>query len=861
MRKFLLLAVLLGLLVLSGAGTARAVETNGCEPEALKDAEVTSSVWMKHDGEDYTRAETEMVVKVPKAWPLSDDLLLNGDAGPYRLAMRCLLHDSYGDHPYRDSELRPWPPKVTVGAQAITVTYRAVSSVETLTERSFGVWLITPGKRLWTLSLARPPALEKSWWREITIDLGGRGGRDIWPMPTKGTATTLTWTWAKSDMPMPALWVRLQPPATKALVTRWNEDGAWSLTRSVTWLSWDLVFVPVGLMLVRRLSWSPGPATETPAEAATRRNLFLWVWLTLIISVLVEVNGDLPDVSTWWNDHEVAANFMFGACVGVLLSLFGRPRVSAVVAVAVAGVYPVTVAIRPEWFALPHDFWLDQNLTDEVVHAERYGGFWWLALASFCVAFVWLVGTVSVVQRIRAGARVQTAGAPLRGVFPWWILLACAVAAVVLVALALWARHNSWTQMTWLSAQDSVYWEQWRFTYHYNGLAWFPSNWYGWFYPLIGWWYGVIAALLATLAARAAAPHDSPVAPEGLTLALLTVLSFHIAWPTPGWYVGLWLSPITVPITLLAGLLLLAIGKRRAVLWQKPLPDKPLRDAIKESDRTWLIESARTYRDLHSRLRRLEQSDPDGKRAQLEQELDTLHHWKPPQAAPPFAGARLPDSVDAVELALAWGPRATWWQNACRAALFAALISLPANAVLFWANQVRGSLWDGMTRDELGVAGLLDGAIAYELYSAGLGFVLGALWRVLPGRRGPAKALGLFLVYAAPVAAHWLLTRATGQTFGTWPLDLALTLLVLTVTGVTMDIDTFRHEGIYWPTKASLLLSIYQLRTASVQLAFFVAQMVALVGVWQQLKGNDPMVLIQPGDPTDRSGSPDGTGP
>lgn len=37
-------------------------------------------------------------------------------------------------------------------------------------------------------------------------------------------------------------------------------------------------------------------------------------------------------------------------------------------------------------------------------------------------------------------------------------------------------------------------------------------------------------------------------------------------------------------------------------------------------------------------------------------------------------------------------------------------------------------------------------------------------------------------------------------------------------------------------------------------------QLVALVGVWQQLKGNDPIILIQPDDPTDRSGSPDSTG-
>lgn len=866
MRKFLLPVFVLGLIVLfvsTGAGTASAEEADRCESRALRDAEVTSSVRIKHDGEDYTRAEADMVVEVPKSWPLSDDLLLNGDAAAYRSAMRCLVHDTYDDYPYRDTEWRPWPPRVTVGAKTITVKYRAVSSVDSLTDRWFGPWRITPGKRLWTLSLERPPALARSWWREISVDLGNRGARDIWPMPTKGSANELTWTWAKSDMPMPALWVRMQPPAAKALTLRWEEGAPWYLVRSVTWVSWDLVLFPVALLLIRRLSRSPAPTLQTPAEVATRRNLLLWVWLMFVMSLLFELADDLPRMSTWWDSHRVAWNLALGAGFGIVPSLFGRPQVSARVAVAVAGVYPVVVAARPGWFGLPGDFWLDQMITDEVLRAQRTGGFWWLALACACVAFVWMVGGVSALRRIRAGADVQNAATPPRGTFPWWVLPVCAVGAVVLPALALWATHNSWSQTTWLSTRDD-FWELWRFVYHYNELAWFPSYMPLWWFVTVCWWYGLTAALLAVLAARAAAPHDEPVAPEGTTLLVLALFSFQFVWPVPGWYVGLWLSPITVPVTLLTGFLLLAVGRRRAVLWQKPLPDKPdklLRHAIRESDRSWLIESARTYRDLHSRLRRLEQGDPEGRRQQMEQDLDALHHWNPPGATVPFAGVRLPESVDVVELALAWGPRATWWQNACRAALLTALIAVPANAVSFWADNIRGSLWDSVTRDRLGIVGLLANAASLELWAAALGFVLGALWRVLPGRRGPAKALGLFLVYAVPVAAHWILTRATGQAFGTWALDLALTLLVLTVTGVVMDIDTFRQEGIYWPTKASLLLSIYQLRTASVQLAFLVAQVVALVGVWQQLKGNDPMILIQPGEGAGKSGGPDAMNP
>ena len=851
MRRLVLVMVLAGLSVLGGTGEARAERGIACTPGKLRDAEVTTSVRIKHDGEDHTRAEADLVVKVPKSAALAPDLLLNGDTDRYRAAMRCLLRDPAETHPYRDTELRPREPEVTVEERTVTVEYRAVTSVENSSHREFGPWRLEVGTRYWTLALERPPALERAWWREITVDLGGRAARDMAPPPTAGTPTDLTWKRAEAAGPMPELWVRIQPPATKALATRWNAQP-WRLAGSAAWLAWDVVLFAVVLLLVRRLARAPGTSPATPAETATRRNLLRWAWLMLGIALVVELDDQLLSS---WPDHRVTLHFVLTAGVGALLCLFARPRPGTALAVAAATAYPLVLALRPGWFGLPAGFWLDHDALAEVNRLTRTGGFVWIALAAACLAFVWLTGTVSAIRRMYEATRVRAPGTTPRGRLPWWVLPGCLLLAAALVAGDLWATHAVWEQETWLSDGDG-YTDRWHLTYLYNGLAWFPSDWPDWFFPWITWWYGFNAVLLAALAARAAAPHAERTAPEGPDLALLTVAAMQAVVPAPGWYAGVSAHLLSAAITLLTGRLLLALGRRRAVLSQ-PLPTgAPLRDAIRERDRTWLIKSARAYRDLHSQLRRLEQGEQEGKRADLERDLDDLHQWNPPGATAPHAGARLPDSVDAVELALAWGPRATWWQNALRAARFSAVLALPATAVGFWANQVRGPLWGSVRRDEFGLAGLLDYVITSEIVLAGAGFVLGALWRVLPGRRGPAKALGLFLVYAAPLAGHWILTRATGQSFGTWALDLALTLLVLTSTGVAMDIDTFRQEGIYWPTKASLLLSVYQLRTASVQLAFFVAQVVALVGVWQQLKGNDPTVFIQPQEPPGRSGGP-----
>ncbi|MFF9116653.1 DUF6185 family protein [Streptomyces massasporeus] len=870
MRRLVWLVMLTGLFVLHGVGAgpeARASNYLNCYPGGLKAAKVTTSLQLKHDGQDYTKAEATLVVEVPKTWKPASALLLNGDTERYRAAMRCILRDPDDFFPYRDTERRPRPTKITAQSKTIRVEYRAVTYADSMSDRYVGPWRIGVGKRFWTLTLESPQTLQRAWWQEITVDLGGRAARDISPVPTKGSPTELTWTRAKSTDDPLNVTVRIQPPAAKALAARWTEKP-WYLVQSAVWLSWDLALFPVLLLLVRMLSRSPVKRSEeTRAEEATRRNLLLWAYLTFAASLIFQLDDKLASTSSdygiidWWPEHRVAIDLVLAVCGGAAFCLFGRPRIDAAVGAFLAAAYSVFVALQPGWFGLPTGFWLDQENVGDVDRLRQMGGFFWLALACGCVAFVWLVGLLSALLRLREAVRIGPDQAEQRGLFPWWGLAVCALVAALLVVLAVWAEKHAWEHDSWLSSEGEYY-DRWQLTYLYNGLAWFPSVWTDWFHPWICLWYGLIGALLAVIAARAKAPDAPPVSPGVPETLLVTVFTVATISPAPNWYMGLDVAVITsVPAILAAGLALLALGNRRAVLAQRlvsPITGAHgarMRAVIQEADRRWLIESAREYRDLHSQLRRLEQGDQDGQRTQLEQKLDQLHTWNPPGGTAPHAGQRLPDSVDAVELALAWGPCATWWLNGCRAAFFAALFALPATCISFWANRVRGTLWGDLARDYFGAVGLLDYVITSEIGWAVLGFVLGALWRLLPGRRGPAKAFLLFLVYATPVGVYWLLSRVVGQSMGTLALDVALTLLVLTSTSVAMDIDTFRREGHYWPTKAALLLSVYQLRTASVQLAFFVAQMVALVSIWQQLKGSEPMVLIQE-DPTGRSGAP-----
>jgi Family of unknown function (DUF6185) len=107
------------------------------------------------------------------------------------------------------------------------------------------------------------------------------------------------------------------------------------------------------------------------------------------------------------------------------------------------------------------------------------------------------------------------------------------------------------------------------------------------------------------------------------------------------------------------------------------------------------------------------------------------------------------------------------------------------------------------------------------------------------GRHGPTRASSLVLTYALGVALSVLASRLTNQALGSVALATCLMLLVLTLTGIAMDVDTFRSERRYWPSRVEQLFSIYQLRGFSVHLAYLLAQVATALTILRFFAGSD----------------------
>ncbi|WP_327729056.1 DUF6185 family protein [Streptomyces sp. NBC_00487] len=829
-------------------GAAWAVE-DPCQSAGLVGAEVGTSVRLEHDNRTYTRVVTELRVDVPATWPPAYGLLLSADSRPYITAMSCLVG--------ADAEKPRWwerlagHPIVTAKDGRIEVVHEAYGWVDDQRQYSqVGLWQFwSLSREQWTVQLMPPPALWGARWDEITVDPGGPGAEWAQPEIREGKGSTaLVWRPGRVqrsiDLADPtgvpgeltvSVWVR--PPWQRS----WAAWSSHPIAEGLDFLGvvlWVSTYSALLLMAVRRYRGRPGTPTDLQSRALS--NLKWWT-LTAAASCTFAAADDLVErylgfvgLDLQFGQQQLIQHGFAWASACALFGFARPPRRVRWAALAVALVALACI--------VPHVV-IAASLEKPVNWETEYGALE-IAVASqtvnsFCLVGLLLLGFAAAAWRLAADGRLLPKSRRFPGrdrVFRMRVAGPSVFVATSVMALCFaLVEEQNWQQSSRLMDRtDRGFGQSHREGFLWEAL-WSVSNVEDWLIVDHG-------RLLTSLAVIAVLRtwHDStalsPLHDWADRLPLLVFFPLAVGLDTQNHLDNALLEFLWIPLYMLALFGVTALLARRSVLAQPfEISRRPCSTAAGPAARRRLLDKARSYREIHAELRRLDQGlfgDVPPKRDALERRLKKLHDWRV-NSAPDAAPDRLPARVSVVDVALALGPRDDWWGNGVRGARFALVPGMPAAVLNTWSEGIRGEGWQNTLDDLLGFPSLAITLVSWTAMFAGAGFVLGALWRVLPGRRGAVKALPVATAFAVPVGLDVLVARLMRESAANVALYVLTMLFVLTVTGIALDLDTFAGERRYWQTRLGLLLSVYQMRYYSLQVAYLIGQIIAIITIWQ----------------------------
>ncbi|MFI8292755.1 DUF6185 family protein [Streptomyces sp. NPDC085614] len=846
-----MLLLLLGALVGPGVmwpGTGRAAAAApgpDCDERGLARATGTARVVLDHEDRTYTKVTSDVTITVPMSWTHADKLLFGSQSEGYRLAMRCLVR---GNERFdtRWEEWRSGEPVVKPSVSAVTVEVRSHGWVDQRQELRIGPWTVDVLAAWWEVRFTPPGTLGAVRWGRVVVDPGRPGALSATPRAARGEgAHGLVWTSVAPDDPVT---VRVRPTVPR-LWSAQDDNAPYAVVDAVGYLLWDLLVV--GALWRAALLHRRRHVTLDPTEQRITADLGNWGWVLLCLSLLANVDdlvhaarGDFDDVGQWAEQARLAVHaWWLSSLAGLVLLLFAGARrhlkavgIALAAVAAVPGVWPAAIGLHAADFVRPED-----------------GGHAWYTLAAVGAATLaaftlLLLGTFAAAWRLLRDGRLlggPDTPFPLRGA------LACSVGGVLLIGVfQAVAKERDWLRGSWPSAlvhptvDGTAGYGAWHHAEFRSGLLWSATHAQDWWTGKL--WVLTALALLAFLhvASRRRTDLSGPASrvpvlrsEPGRVERWLMLVSFPAVVAL---FLGIYAANSApallwffVDVAVLSACL--RLGRRRAVLRRRNGSAPRIGDLLAPADRTGLLEAARGHRARLAKLRRLDQGQSDEgvvDRERVETELRDLRRWgSGPAGAPP--GHELPPGVTVVDVVLALGPRDGWWDNATRAARFAALFSLPFAGFLTWAQTLRGDALNGTLYDPFGFPDVVWAVASWVFAFAAAGFLLGALWRELPGRRGPVKALPLAAAYALPAGLFAVGNHLLGEEQEVLALASAAVLLVLTLTAVAMDVDTFGSERAFWPSRAQLLLSVYQMRFFSLQVAWLLAQFVAVVTLWE----------------------------
>ncbi|MER5529684.1 DUF6185 family protein [Streptomyces sp. NPDC002677] len=836
----------------------------GCQSERLKDSTVEATLRLQQHKQPHPRVVSDMTVRVPRRWPLANQLTFSVRSTQYRMAIRCLL---LGDEtPGPRHEWHPRDPVVTATDSMVEVHYVAYNWITTDEPFLVGPWEIVPTGRTWMVYLW-PPTLQTIRWKRIEADLGGLGFSDLVERASSSTEHALVWT---NRFPQ-EVQVKVDPPWQRRLAATLTQS-LWGTAGVASWWVCASVLIAVAALRARRTGTAAAhgtpppppvgdvarqqaadiPDTDTGHSTSFTRTLLEWAVLSgaIALALLVPQQGATP------RSYAVLCIF-----AGLALVLVARPwvlgapptapgagpdkparsggvlgiqrrqaRAVTTATCAVAGIGLLVIAAHGV-LGLP------ESLEPKTTTVPGRTG---LVLVGLATVWLWLAAMLAWAWRfahegglLRERWTRQWDRAPAQCV----AVVGCLLAAVagILLAFAWQASGKQWERVNWLAEQDdpaayNAHQSKLLENFFFSDLKWIFA--YSWVLTGIA-----LLALLryrtrpARTQGRRRIERFSP-GPSTLDL-LLTVSLFALfvglraaKFAGASALYGVWLV-----LNIAAVYVVLGVGRRWSVLsrmgesfYAKRLGTEPHRHE--------LLEKARHYLNVNHQMRLLNQGHAGGLTYEgLEKELEDLRNW----LVTACGGADPPEQISVLDIALAWGPDGRWWSNAVRAARLAFRFGLPATGLLLYyqAQDPYGRAQILFT--PVGIPEFITDLILYQMAWAAAGFTLGALWRLLPGRRSQARAWFLTAAFAVPVVLAAAFIHVIDADPGQLILYATLLLCVLTFTSIWMDLATFRNGWQYLPSRVALLLFVYQLRGLSVQIAWVLVQTGAIVGIWVSL--------------------------
>ncbi|WP_262700402.1 MULTISPECIES: DUF6185 family protein [Streptomyces] len=864
----------LGLLVMAVGwwvctAEAHGAGTKACDTAQADQLQAHSVLRFSHHGQKFVQAQADTDVTVQNTWQPANWLPLGEKSERYRQAMRCLLRGNKNSkpnaRPFWKDEWRLHNPEVTTARNhGVTVHYRAFALIAHTGKIHIGPWHIDAMKphSQWraTFQPEMPSeVLATAHWKKVEARLDGLEASGVGSHAVY--AGKGTWVW---DTPRPhEAWVDMFPPWHAAFALE-NRGGSTLSTLGIV-LWWVCGSAALALAVLR-----VAPRSSSPPEAPGRfRPWSPWG--------APDVNGSskkgLARTALWWAGLSAALGLALALLVPRARMLGLWPTLGGIAAGMV-----LILAARP-WLpdrsadtpksptgelsrrgrALTRNVFLislglivlglgavlapgSMGLPKELAPPDNYIAT--LLLLQLVMVWVWLTAMAAWAWRfVRDGGLVRTSWtaawdtATIR--FTAAAVAALAVVAVLMLYAYRWSVDLNWRRTNWLMEHGGSYDRAHDENLHGN-LVGFGSLGLAWAYTYT--WVLTGIALVALLNSRAHAAQPDPnkeqvsLGPSRIDMRLTAVVFALVVATRAQLFAG---SSLLLAVWLLLNIAALytvrAAGRRWSVLCQAG-GDFLTEELGTAQGRRDMLEKAHEYRNVHLRLRFVDQGHPeqDTTREALEGQLRRLRHWWPPR----YERDHLPDHVSVVDVALSWGPHDKWWDNALHGARIAFLFGIPCSAAIVWANYLKEPKQLMLT--SASPTGLLEIAawfLTWQITWAGVGLALGALWRVLPGHRGPMRALSLTIAYAIPIGVGALVNRITDTELGNAVLSISLMLIVLTLTSLWMDMATFSGERQLWPTRLSLLLSIYQVRTLSVQATFLIAQFAAAAAIWNNLAG------------------------